>query len=363
MLSCARLSLATVVALSLTSAAQAQTPPAPAPAAQPAPPPPAPPPSTPQEPPPPASAVAATVNGQPISEIAVYRALLRQPPARRAALRAEVINFLVENALVDQYLEQAKVTVDPKDVDKRFEESKDDIVKSYGDFKKVLASLHITEADLRTQILCVLRFEKFTAQYATDKALRDFFAANKAMFDASQVKARHILLKAAAKDPAAVEQARAKLLTLKKQIDEQIAAGLKAVAAQDNLAREKARIKLLDEAFAAAAAKESDCPSKSAGGELGWFPRAGRMVEPFAKAAFALKPFEMSEPVATDFGVHLILVTEQKPGRETQFEKLQEIVKEVYVDRLRETLVARLRPSARITINPPPGAPAAPAGK
>jgi parvulin-like peptidyl-prolyl isomerase len=358
MLSCARLSLVALTAFALTAAAVAQAPPAAAPAAQPTPPPPAPPPSTPQEPPPPASAVAATVNGQPIPELAVYRALLRQPPARRAALRPEVINFLVENALVDQYLEQAKVAVDPADVEKRFKESKDDIIKSYGDFKKVLDNLHITEADLRTQILCMLRFEKFTAQYATDKVLREFFAANKAMFDGSQVKARHILLKAAATD----EQAKAKLLGIKKQIEEQVTAGLKALASQDKLAQEKARLKLLDEAFAAAAAKESACSSKSAGGALGWFPRAGRMVEPFSKAAFALKPFEMSDVVATEFGFHLILVTEQKQGSEVQYEKLYEIVKEVYVDRLREALVARLRPPARITINPPPAA-AAPAGK
>jgi peptidyl-prolyl cis-trans isomerase C len=88
------------------------------------------------------------------------------------------------------------------------------------------------------------------------------------------------------------------------------------------------------------------------------------MVEPFAKAAFALKPYEMSDVVVTEFGLHLILATDQKPGRDVQYEKLQEVVKEVYVDRMRDALLAQLRPSARIVVNPAPAAaPAAPAGK
>ena len=56
----------------------------------------------------------------------------------------------------------------------------------------------------------------------------------------------------------------------------------------DNLAREKARIKLLDDSFAEIAAKESACPSSKQGGDLGWFTRAGSVVEPFAIVAFAL---------------------------------------------------------------------------
>jgi parvulin-like peptidyl-prolyl isomerase len=66
--------------------------------------------------------------------------------------------------------------------------------------------------------------------------------------------------------------------------------------------------------FAEAAKKYSDCPSKSQGGDLDFFPRRDRMVEPFAAAAFALKPGTVSEPVETDFGLHLIKVTERKPG-------------------------------------------------
>jgi parvulin-like peptidyl-prolyl isomerase len=62
----------------------------------------------------------------------------------------------------------------------------------------------------------------------------------------------------------------------------------------------------------------------------------------------------MSDVVSTEFGQHLILATDHKPGRDVKFEEVREIVKEVYIDRVREAIVARLRPSAKIVLNPAP---------
>jgi parvulin-like peptidyl-prolyl isomerase len=76
------------------------------------------------------------------------------------------------------------------------------------------------------------------------------------------------------------------------------------------------------------------------------------MVEPFAKAAFALKPGQMSDPVQSPFGYHLILVTARKPGQTTKFEEVKEEVKEIFCNRLREELVGKLRESAKIVITP-----------
>ena len=77
----------------------------------------------------------------------------------------------------------------------------------------------------------------------------------------------------------------------------------------------------------------------------------------FAQAAFALKPYEMSDVVTTRFGSHLILATDRRQGKETKFEDVKDVVKELYGDRLREALVGQLRPTAKIDITPPANAP------
>lgn len=63
--------------------------------------------------------------------------------------------------------------------------------------------------------------------------------------------------------------------------------------------------------FAEVAQAVSKCPSKAQGGDLGFFGR-GQMVAPFEQAAFGLPVGEVSEPVQTQFGWHLIQVQEQR---------------------------------------------------
>jgi peptidyl-prolyl cis-trans isomerase C len=335
-------------------------------AQQPAPAPPSSPP--PQAAPLPAAAgVAATVNGQPITETAVQRGLKRVDPARHAEARPEIVNFLVDNAIIDQYLLQLNQPVDPKEVAARLERIKADIKKiteSRPDqsFEKVLKDLLLTEDELKTQISADIRWDRYASAQATDKVLQEYYNANKETFDGSMVRARHILLTAPAGNAKAAEQAKSQLAGFKQQIEKETADGLaKLPPGGDALAREQARTKLLEDSFVAIATKNSACPSKAQGGDVDWFPRAGGMVEPFAKAAFALKPYQMSDIVQTQFGFHLILVTDRKPGKESKFEDVKDEVKEVYCDRLREAVCAQLRPRATVVVNPAPKAPAAPA--
>jgi parvulin-like peptidyl-prolyl isomerase len=296
---------------------------------------------------------AATVNGQAISEKAVFRSLRRIPEDKRRGARAEIINYLVDNVLIDQELVRTMVTVEKKDVDARVEQIKAEIKKDGKEFATVLKDLLLSEEELRAQIEADLRWDKYSTQMATDKVLRELFDNNLAMFNGSMVHARHILLTPPAGDAKAGEQAKVKLAQIRKQIEDDVSKGLAKLDPNlDKLKREVRRRQLLDEAFAQQARKESACPSKAQGGNLPWFPRAGRMVEPFAKAAFALKEFELSDIVATQFGFHLILVLEVKPGQAVKFEDRKDVVKDVYADRLRDDLVAKLRPKAKIVVNP-----------
>ena len=96
--------------------------------------------------------------------------------------------------------------------------------------------------------------------------------------------------------------------------------------------REKAesiRQRLLSGAlsFEDAARAESTCPSREQGGDLGVFGR-GQMVKEFEDAAFSLAPGEISEPVETQFGWHLIRVAEKSDGGEVSFEQIREQLKE-----------------------------------
>ncbi len=75
--------------------------------------------------------------------------------------------------------------------------------------------------------------------------------------------------------------------------------------------------------FADAAKQHSTCPSGQQGGSLGAFSR-GQMVPEFETAAFSMEVGEISEPIKTQFGYHIINLTAKNPGGEIPFEKIRD---------------------------------------
>ncbi|HEV3238380.1 MAG TPA: peptidylprolyl isomerase [Gemmataceae bacterium] len=297
-----------------------------------------------------ATAVAARVNNQVISEIALQRGLKRIPADKQDQARPEILDYLIENLLIDQYLQQLGEKVDKKEVDAKVKLIHEEIERKHEDYAKVMKELMLTDTELRTNIEAELRWNAYAEKQATDDQLKKLFSSDKEMFDGTMVRARHIL-RSSGKES---DRVKAGLLQVKKQIEDQVTQGLSKLPADTSkLNREKARQELLEKAFSDVARKESECPAtKDMGGDLQWFPRGGSMVEPFAKAAFSLPPFQISDVVQTQFGYHLILVTDRKPGREVVFDEVKDEVKEVYFGQLRDRLIARVRPTAKITITP-----------
>jgi peptidyl-prolyl cis-trans isomerase C len=295
---------------------------------------------------------AAVVNGQVIPEKAVYRALRQFPPEHHALARKEILAHLIENVLIDQYLTAIKITVDPKEVDKVIQELKDELAAAKKDYKKELEALLLTEEEFRQEVTAQMKWEKFIMQQGTDEALKKLFESNPDIFDGTMVRARHILINPGA-DENKKKEAAARLRGIKQVIEQEAAKAVAALpASADALAKEQARAAKIEELFAAYARQYSECPSKKEGGDLNFFPRAGAMVEPFAQVAFSLKPFEMSDVVATEVGYHLILVTARKPGTPKKFEEVKEDVRLLFAMRLREAVVQQMRPRAQITIYP-----------
>lgn len=297
---------------------------------------------------------AATVNNQPIPEVYVYRAIRQFPAASHEMARKEIVNHLIENALVDQYLTAIKVPVADAEVDKVINELKAELATAKKDFAKELDAMMLTEAEFRAEVVAQLKWENFVKQQGTDAALQNLFTSSPDVFDGSMVRARHVLLTPGA-DAAKQQEAAGKLRGIKQVVEAEAAKAVAAApAGADNVAKEQIRVQKTEELFSAYAKEYSVCPSKKEGGDLNFFPRAGAMVEPFAKAAFEMKPYQMSDVVATEFGYHLILVTAKKQGTPKKFEEVKDDVRMLMAMRLRDAVIGQMKPKAQITINPAP---------
>ncbi len=166
----------------------------------------------------------------------------------------------------------------------------------------------------------------------TNKELKEYYEKHKSEFmQPEQVRARHILIKVpAGADKKKWDEARKKALDIRARL-------------------------LKGESFAKLAQKYSDDPgSKARGGDLGYFGK-GRMVPEFEKAAFSLKKGEISQPVKTTFGYHIIKVEDKKPARQRSFKEVEQQIRQKLLRqkqmKLRDELIAKLKKKFPVKVN------------
>jgi len=224
---------------------------------------------------------------------------------RRAALRQQTLEQLIGRELLLQASQENKIVVDHNAVDGKLEDIKKRF-PSDKEYQETLGRMGLSEEHVKSQIRDGLTIERLIETEIVEKIVvseeesQSFYKGHPELFKAAeQVRASHILVKIDAQaDEATRGEARKKIETVEQQLQK----------GQD---------------FATLAKDFSDCPSKAQGGDLGYFTR-GKMVKPFEDAAFGLKTGEVSEIVETQFGYHLIKVTDRKPEGILPFEEVKE---------------------------------------
>ena len=277
---------------------------------------------------------AAVVNGESIPMADVDAIFKLQEPSptpvsetQKKQMRQEVLGMLIDDLLMQQFLRKHGPKADPVEVNKRLAELESSLKTQGKTFAEFCKETNQTEAQVRTNMTNILQWAGYVKDRVSDAVVKKYYEDNKEFFDQVTVRASHVVLRVPAGAPDAERQAaRAKLLGLRQEI-----VGGK-----------------LD--FAEAARKHSQCPSAPAGGDVGPFPRKFVVEEPFARAAFALKVGEVSDVVQTDYGLHVIKVTERTAGQPSVFEKVKESAREFCVEELRQQVLAEQRRAARIEV-------------
>lgn len=258
------------------------------------------------------SVAVATVNGTDITKAQLYDKLVE-------AGGESTLQNLITTTLVDQEAKKANITVTDEDINAEIE----DLKTQFGGedaLNAALAQSSMTLDDLKAQMPLQVEIRKLLEPKVTvtDEDITKYFNDNKATFNQEEeVQASHILVATKEEADAIVKQ-------------------LKEGADFATLAKEKS----------------SDTGSKDKGGELGFFKK-GDMVTEFSDAAFALKVGETSGAVKTDYGYHVIKVTDRKEAHEYTLEEKKEEIKKTLISQkvseMSSTWLQDLTTNAKIT--------------
>jgi len=206
-----------------------------------------------------------------------------------------VLDSMIAEKIVEMELEKANITVSEEEIQEQLNE----FIESYGgeEYVSLMLSMQgLTMDDLKEDMLSYLKTLKLLEPrlVATEEEITEYFEENKEYFaQKEEVEASHILVD-----------------------DEETAKEIKK--------------KLAEGAdFAELAAEYSkDTSNAQNGGQLGYFGR-GKMVEEFEKAAFSMEVGEISDPVKTKYGYHIIKVTGKKEAKEATLEEARSEIEEI----------------------------------
>jgi parvulin-like peptidyl-prolyl isomerase len=279
---------------------------------------------------------AAYVNGEPVT-MAEVRAMLEARPspvpltaAQQRELRQAALDVLIDDVLMRQFLKKNALPAQPAEIQKEIDELKAALTKKTMTLEQFLREGKQTEEQFRKDVAARVEWKHYLGVRFPEAEVKSYYEANKAFFDKVFVQASHILVKVAPNGPDAEKKtARARIETIRQEI----------IAGKID--------------FAEAAKKYSDCPSKEKGGDIGPFPYKFVVVDPIAKTAFAMKKGDISDIVVTDFGLHILKVTDRTQGENTTFDAVKESVREVIAQdmELYPHILADQRKAAKIEVN------------
>ena len=282
--------------------------------------------------------VLATVNGEPITRGELYQYLNSSgipPGADEQEMYRVGIEDLVNFKLVNQYLAKQKIPVTEKEIDEEYADFEQTLKKDGQDIDVALAVAGITVAQVRDEMKKKLRWRKYVEAVATDANLKKYVADNKDVFNRTQVRASHIVLRVEPTAPAAEkEKVRQKLAGDQARHRRQ----------QDQLRRRGQQVLRGRRATrpAPTAATSATSPARASSSRSSPPPPS-----PSRRAS-------VSDPVETPFGYHLIQVTDRKEGTPVDFEQNKLLIQNEYAADLQERIVAEMRKTAKIDIKPMP---------
>lgn len=284
-----------------------------------------------QEQPGSADPVLATVNGEPIrrSEVEFLCELRRIPESARAAAQDRLLEELIDQKLMAQFLRSRRTEATPEELSARIASLRSLIERSGRDPDEVFRKLGLSEETVLRTLALPLAWNHHVRRVVTEEQLQQHFRRRRAQYDGTRLRVSQIVRPLSSQADDADRQAATALL---QRLREEILSG--------------------QTTFADAARAHSVSPTAAAGGDLGWVAYGTRLPRELSDAAFALKPGEISPPVASRFGVHLLTVTEVQPGDLS----LEDVREEVLADlgkQLWDQQLAQERSQAKIERNAP----------